>query len=132
MNNTDPIADMLTRIRNGIGARKKIVDIPHSIIKEEILKVIKNEGYITEFKVEKEFPKKLVVELKYKKNGKENVIDGMKKISKPGRRVYSKVEKIPKVLGGMGVAVLSTSRGIKTGKECEKQNIGGEILFHIW
>lgn len=132
MNNTDPIADMLTRIRNGIGVKKKEVSIPYSRIKEEILKVIKKEGYISGFRLEKEFPKKLVAELKYGKKRGVNVIEGLKKISKPGRRVYSDVDNIPRVLGGMGVAVISTSKGILSGKECEKQNVGGEVLFHIW
>ncbi len=132
MNNTDPIADMLTRIRNGLGAKKKEVMIPYSKIKEEILKVIKREGYVGNYRTEEEFPKKLFVELKYLNKGKSSVIEGLKKISTPGRRTYSGVNDIPKVLGGMGVAVISTSKGILTGKECEKLNIGGEILFHIW
>ncbi len=132
MSHTDPIADLLTRIRNAARTNKPSVDIPYSKVKEEIVKVIKKEGYLTGYEVNKEFPSKLVVKLKSRPGGKINVIEGLARISKPGRRVYSNVESIPKVIGGMGVAVLSTSKGIFTGKECEKNNIGGEILFNIW
>ncbi len=132
MSHTDPIADMITRIRNAARINKPTVDIPYSKIKEEIAKVIKKEGYISGFEVNKEFPSKLVVKLKNKPGEKVNVIEGLERISKPGRRVYSNVGDIPKVIGGMGVAIISTSKGIFTGKECEKNNIGGEILFNIW
>ena len=132
MSHTDPIADMLTRIRNAARINKSSVVIPYSKMKEEIAKVIQKEGYITGYEVEKEFPAKLVVELKSRPGGKINVIEGIERVSKPGRRVYSGVEEIPKVIGGMGVSVISTSRGIFTGKECEKNNIGGEVLFNIW
>ncbi len=132
MSHTDPIADMLTRIRNAARINKPSVDIPYSKVKEEIAKVIKKEGYISGYEVEKEFPSKLVVKLKSRPGGKINAIEGIERISKPGRRVYSNVEDIPKVIGGMGVAVISTSKGIYTGKECEKNNIGGEVLFNIW
>ena len=132
MSHTDPIADMLTRIRNAARINKPSVDIPYSKVKEEIAKVIKNEGYISGYEVEKEFPSKLVVKLKTRRGGKINVIEGIQRISKPGRRVYSNIDQIPKVIGGMGVAVISTSKGLYTGKECEKNNIGGEVLFNIW
>jgi len=132
MSHTDPIADMLTRIRNAAGINKPSVDIPYSKVKEEIAKVITKEGYISGYEVEKEFPSKLVVKLKSRPGGKINVIEGIERISKPGRRVYSNIDKIPKVIGGMGVAVISTSKGLYTGKECEKNNIGGEVLFNIW
>ncbi len=132
MSHTDPIADLLTRIRNAARINKPSVDVPYSKVKEEIVKVIKKEGYVSGYEVNKEFPSKLIVKLKSRHGGKINVIEGLERISKPGRRVYSNVESIPKVIGGMGVSVISTSKGIFTGKECEKNNIGGEILFHIW
>jgi len=132
MSHTDPIADLLTRIRNAARINKPSVDIPYSKIKEEIVKVIKKEGYVSGYEINKEFPSKLVVKLKSRPGGKGSVIEGLERISKPGRRVYSNVESIPKVIGGMGVSVISTSKGIFTGKECEKNNIAGEILFHIW
>lgn len=132
MSHTDPIADMLTRIRNAIAAEKKEVAIPLSKIKLEIAKVFKKEGYISDFTVDKaDFPQKIKIELKYK-DKKNNVIEGLKRISKPGRRIYVDVDKIPQVLGGLGVSVISTSRGILTGKDCKKNNVGGEILLHIW
>ena len=131
MSHTDPIADMLTRIRNAIMAEKKDVDIPLSKIKLEISKIFKREGYISDYKVEKEFPGKIVIDLKYK-DKKNNVIEGLKKISKPGLRVYSDTDSIPEVLGGLGLAILSTSKGLMTGKECKKNRIGGEVLIYIW
>jgi len=132
MSHSDPIADMLTRIKNAILAEKADVIIPLSKIKQEIAKVLKREGYIKDFKVEKsEFPPHMIVSLKYN-NKKENVISEVKRVSKPGKRVFARVESIPKVLGGLGIALLSTPRGILTGRECEKQNIGGEVLLHIW
>ncbi len=132
MSHTDPIADMLTRIRNGIMAGKKEVFIPLSRIKLEITNVLKKEGYINGYKVDKsQLPHGIIVGLKYK-NKKQSVIEGIKRISKPGRRVYSGVESIPKVLGGLGVSILSTSKGIMTGKDCKQQNVGGEILLSIW
>jgi small subunit ribosomal protein S8 len=132
MSHTDPIADMLTRINNSVMADKKEVVVPFSKIKREIANVLKREGYIADYKVEKsQFPPRIIIELKYK-GAKDNVISGIKRISKPGRRVFAGVDNVPKVLGGLGIAVLSTSKGIMTGKECERQNIGGEILLHIW
>lgn len=134
MSHTDPIADMLTRIRNAVMAEKKDVAMPLSKIKREIAKVLKKEGYIGDFKVDRNrFPSHIVINLKYENdNTKNSVIEGIKRISKPGRRVYSGVESIPKVLGGLGVALLSTSQGILTGKECERRNIGGEVLLYVW
>lgn len=132
MSHTDPISDMLTRIRNGILVHKKHVSMPYSKVKFEIAKIFKKEGYITDLKKsDQEFPAQLIVELKYKKE-KRNVIEGLEKVSKPGRRVYSDVEGIPKVLGGMGVSIVSTSQGLMTGKECKEKNVGGEILINIW
>jgi small subunit ribosomal protein S8 len=140
MSHTDPIADMLTRIRNGVMAEHKDVIVPLSKIKREIAQVLKREGYISDYKIDQsEFPPHIIIDLKYKdkrdKNlsgKKESVITGLKRVSKPGRRVYAGVEDIPKVLGGLGVALLSTSRGILTGKECQKYNIGGEVLLNVW
>lgn len=132
MSHTDPIADMLTRIRNAIMAEHKSVNIPLSKIKREIATVLKREGYIKDYKVEKShFPARILIDLKYK-TPKENAIVGIQRVSKPGRRVYAGVDNIPKVLGGLGVALLSTSRGILTGRECERDNIGGEVLLYIW
>lgn len=131
MNLTDPIADMLTRIRNAIMAEKKNVEIPYSKLKVEIAKLFKREGYIKDIKLnDNNFPPTFIIDLKYK-DGK-SVIEGLKRISKPGRRVYSNVDEIPKVLGGLGVAIISTSKGILTGKDCKKENVGGEVLLHIW
>ncbi|MGE5341589.1 MAG: 30S ribosomal protein S8 [Candidatus Omnitrophota bacterium] len=132
MSHTDPIADMLTRINNAVMAEKKEVVVPFSKIKREIAHVLKREGYISDYKVDKtQFPPRVMIELKYK-GAKENVVSGIKRISKPGCRVFASVDSIPKVLGGLGVAILSTSKGIMTGKECEQHNIGGEVLLHIW
>lgn len=132
MSHTDPIADMLTRIRNAIMAEHKSVNIPLSKIKREIATVLKREGYIKDYKVEKShFPPRMLIDLKYK-TPKESAIVGIQRVSKPGRRVYAGVDSIPKVLGGLGVALLSTSRGILTGRECERDNIGGEVLLYIW
>ncbi|MBN2346698.1 MAG: 30S ribosomal protein S8 [Candidatus Aminicenantes bacterium] len=132
MAHTDPIADMLTRLRNGIMAEKREVAVPLSNTKLEIAKIFKAEGYIANFRVEKaRVPAQLIVELKYS-GKKRNVIEGLKRISTPGRRVYAAKDEIPKVLDGLGVAVISTSQGIVTGKECQKRNIGGEVLLHVW
>ncbi len=132
MAHTDPIADMLTRVKNAVMAQKKDVAIPLSTIKLDIAKILKEEGYISNFRVDKtQFPAQLFVELKYS-GKKQNVIEGLKRVSKPGRRVYAEVDSIPKVLDGLGVAVISTSQGIVTGKECKKRNIGGEVLLYVW
>ncbi|MCP4156027.1 MAG: 30S ribosomal protein S8 [bacterium] len=132
MSHTDPIADMLTRIRNAIMAEKKDVAMPLSKMKLEIAKILKREGYLNDFKVEKTvFPPTISVGLKYNKP-KDNAIEGIKRVSKPGRRVYAGSDEIPKVLGGLGVTVLSTNKGLMTGKECEKNNVGGEVLLYVW
>ena len=132
MSHTDPIADMLTRIRNAIMAEHKQVSIPMSGIKRDIAGVLKREGFIKGFKVDdSQFPAHIIVDLKYVTK-KENAIEGVKRVSKPGRRVYAGVDSIPRVLGGLGVALLSTSKGILTGKECQKRNIGGEVLLYVW
>lgn len=132
MAHTDPIADMLTRMKNAIMAEKRDVAIPLSNTKLEIAKIFRSEGYIANFRVDKaQVPAQLFVELKYS-GKKQNVIEGLKRISKPGRRVYAQVGAIPKVLDGLGVAVISTSQGIVTGRECQKRNIGGEVLLYVW
>jgi small subunit ribosomal protein S8 len=132
MAHTDPIADMLTRMKNAIMAEKREVTIPLSTIKLEIAKIFKAEGYIANFRVDKaKLPAQLMVELKYS-GKKRNTIEGLKRISKPGRRVYAEVGDIPRVLDGLGVALISTSQGIVTGKECKKRNIGGEVLLYVW
>jgi len=132
MAHTDPIADMLTRMRNAIMAEKRDVAIPLSNIKLEIAKILRAEGYIANFRVDKaKVPAQLFVELKYS-GRKRNVIEGLKRISKPGCRVYAQSGAIPKVLDGLGIAVISTSQGIVTGAECQKRGIGGEVLLHVW
>jgi small subunit ribosomal protein S8 len=123
---------MLTRLKNAIMAEKKEVAVPLSTVKLEIVKIFKQEGYISNFKVEKnKVPFQLYMELKYS-GKKQNVIEGLKRISKPGRRVYAEADNLPKVLDGLGVAVISTSQGIMTGKECAKRHIGGEVLLYVW
>ncbi len=129
---TDPIADMLTRIRNANAMKYKEVSMPVSKVKTEIAKILKDEGFIEDYKVSKDGNfGKLVLTLKYT-NKKERVITGLKRISKPGLRVYAKNNEVPKVLNGFGIAVVSTSRGIMTDKEARKQNLGGEIMAYIW
>lgn len=125
---TDPIADMLTRIRNAITMHHKSVDIPASKLKVEIAKILKDEGFIEEYKIEKN---NIVLTLKYGHN-KEKVITGLKRISKPGLRVYAKVNEIPKVLNGLGIAIISTPKGILTDKKARQEQVGGEVLAYIW
>lgn len=132
MTMTDPIADMLTRIRNANRMKKKDVNIPSSRMKVEIAKIMKEEGYINNFKVIDDNKQGILnIILKYKENN-ESVIKGMRKISKPGRRIYRDKESVPQVLGGLGIAVVSTSQGIFTGEKCEQLGIGGEIICYIW
>ena len=128
---TDPIADMLTRIRNANAVMHEKVDIPHSTLKEKIADILKEQGYITNYKVVVDGIKKNIrVYLKY--DGKERVIKGIKRISKPGRRVYSSVEDMPRVLSGLGIAIVSTSKGIVTDKVARQENVGGEVLAFVW
>jgi small subunit ribosomal protein S8 len=129
---TDPIADMLTRIRNGLEARKTSVDIPSSRMKIEICKILKEEGYILNFK-ETDDGKQgiLTVDLKYSEDGKP-CIDGIVRISKPGRRVYSQKDDIEPVLNGLGINILSTNKGVLTDRQSKEQNVGGEILLKVW
>lgn len=132
MSVTDPIADLLTRIRNANQMRYNEVVVPSSNVKMEIIKILKNEGYIANYKVEKgEVQDNTIITLKYGKN-KERVISGLKRISKPGLRVYAKAEEIPTVLNGLGISIVSTSKGIMTGKQARKENLGGEVLAYVW
>jgi small subunit ribosomal protein S8 len=132
MSMTDPIADMLTRIRNGSTARHSVVEIPSSRMKVEIARLMTEQGYVTGYDVAKgEHGQVIRVELKYGKN-RERVISGIKRVSKPGRRVYAKKESLPKVLGGLGTAIISTSRGLVTSAEARKLGLGGEVICFIW
>ena len=130
---TDPIADMLTRIRNGLQAEHETVDIPASKMKVEIARILKQEGYINGYSVEGETAKEktIKVELKYGPE-KQKVITGLKRISKPGLRVYAKGENVPRVLNGLGIAIISTSKGLRTDRDARKQNLGGEVVAYVW
>ena len=127
---TDPIADMLTRIRNANQAKHETVEIPASKIKVDILNVVKEEGYIKDFEVNQE-TKMIKVTLKYT-GKKERVIKGITRISKPGLRAYAKAGEMPKVLNGLGIAIVSTSEGVMTDKDARKKAIGGEVMAYIW
>jgi small subunit ribosomal protein S8 len=129
---TDPIADMLTRIRNGYQAKMTTVDVaPYSKVKAEIAKILKKEGYIENYATEGDgIEKKLVVTLRYA-NG-EKVCRCIKRISKPGLRIYAKGENLPRVLNGLGIAIISTSEGMMTDKEARKKHIGGEVIAYVW
>jgi small subunit ribosomal protein S8 len=129
---TDPIADMLTRIRNANKARHDSAAMPTSRLKEEIARILKEEGYITDFHIEKgESFDSLVIDLKFGRN-RERVITDLKRISKPGRRVYARRDHLPRVLGGMGTAILSTSQGLVTSKTAAERGVGGEVICFIW
>lgn len=129
---TDPIADMLTRIRNGLQAKHATVEIPYSKIKASMAEILKVEGYISDVEIiESEVQGTIKVTLKYAGKNKK-VITGLKRISKPGLRVYASCDKIPSVLNGMGIAILSTSQGIMTDKQARQANCGGEVLAYIW
>ena len=127
---TDPIADMLTRIRNANQMRNATVSMPSSNLKVEISKLLLEEGYIENYEVSGEVKKELTITLKYVEN--ERVITGLKRISKPGLRVQASVEKLPKVLNGLGVAIISTSCGIMTDRDARKQKLGGEVIAFVW
>ncbi len=128
---TDPIADMLTRIRNAVGAKHETVSVPSNKEKLEIARILKEEGYIEDFVIEGEQFKNIVITLKYGKND-EKVITGLKRISKPGLRVYAQADKLPRVLNGLGIAILSTSKGVMTDKEAKAKHVGGEVLAYVW
>ncbi len=129
---TDPIADMLTRIRNALIVKHDVVEVPASNMKKEIARLLLQEGYITSYEiVEQEVQSKIVITLKYGPNG-EKVINGLKRVSKPGLRIYAGHDELPKVLGGLGIAIISTPKGVMTDKEARKANHGGEVLAYIW
>lgn len=129
---TDPIADMLTRIRNGNNAKHNSVDVPASNMKRQIAQILLDEGFIKSFDVTEDGKQGIIkIQLKYGQNS-EKVISGIKKISKPGLKVYVKNNEIPKVLGGLGIAILSTSSGVMTDKEARSEGIGGEVLCYVW
>ncbi len=130
---TDPIADMLTRIRNALTAKHETVEIPASKIKVAIADILVREGYVKSYEVvEGEVQNSIIVTLKYAPNKNQKVLTGLKRVSTPGLRVYANVDNLPKVLNGMGIAILSTSKGILTDKEAKAQHIGGEVLAYIW
>ena len=132
MNTTDPIADMLTRIRNANSAKHKEVDVPASNMKRAIAQILLDEGYIASFEeIKDEKQGMLRITLKYDENGK-RVIDGLKRSSKPGLRIYVNKDELPQVLNGLGIALISTSKGIKTDKEARKEGLGGEVLAYVW
>jgi small subunit ribosomal protein S8 len=126
----DPISDMLTRIRNGGQALRPVVEVPHSRMKESIARILKQEGYVADVAVEGKAIKTLNIRLKYQ--GKKTVIEGLRRISKPGLRHYVGATEIPRVRGGLGVAVISTSEGLMTGVQARKKNLGGEVVCYIW
>ena len=128
---TDPIADMLTRIRNANQMRKETVVIPTSKVKSAILEVLKSEGFIADYTVSADIKSETTITLKYSENN-QRVIKGLKRISKPSLHVYSKAEELPKVLNGLGVAIISTSQGIMSDKQARKLKIGGEVLAYVW
>ncbi len=127
---TDPISDMLTRIRNAHRALLPAVEMPHSKVKEGIAHILRKEGYIAEVAVEGKPFKKIKLKLKYE--GKKGVIDGLRRVSSPGLRRYVGATDIPRVLGGLGTAILSTSQGFMTGTQARKQNLGGELVCYVW
>ena len=128
---TDPIADMLTRIRNAITAKKEVVEIPASNVKKAIAEILLEEGWVKDVKlVEDGYNGKSVITLKY--DDKKSVISGLRRVSKPGLRNYAGVENMPRVLGGFGTVILSTNKGIMTGKKAKAANVGGEVLCEIW
>ena len=131
MNLTDPIADMLTRIRNAVRAKHTTVDVPYSKVKNEIAKILLDEGFVADIEtVENGVNKNIRITLKYKDS--KSVIQGLKRISKPGLRIYAEKEELPRVLNGLGIAIISTSKGIVTDKVARKENVGGEVIAYIW
>ena len=132
MSMTDPIADLLTRIRNGQVAKHKTVDVPASRMKLAIVTILKDEGFVDDFKVLEESSQgKIRIQLKYGMSG-ERAIQGLERVSRPGRRVYCGKDEIPKVLDGLGLTILSTPRGVMTGQSCRRLGVGGEVLCNIW
>ena len=127
---SDPISDMLTRLRNAGAAQLPVVEMPHSRIKESAAKILKTSGYVGDVVVEGKVKKTIKIRLKF--NGKQSVIEGIKRVSKPGLRRYVGSTEIPRVRGGLGVAVISTSEGLMTDVQARKKNLGGELLFYVW
>ena len=133
MTMSDPIADMLTRIRNANTAKHDTVDVPASKMKISIAEILLKEGYIKDFEiVQVDGFNTIHITLKYGRDKNEKIISGLKRISKPGLRVYASTENLPKVLGGLGIAIISTNKGVLTDKEARKQNVGGEVLAFVW
>lgn len=131
MNMTDPIADMLTRIRNALQQKHETVSMPASKEKKAIAKILKEEGFITDYSVEGDVKKTMTITLRYTDDGKK-IISGLRRISKPGLRVYAKVEDLPRVLNGLGIAIISTSNGMMTDRDARKNHVGGEVIAYIW
>jgi small subunit ribosomal protein S8 len=132
MSQTDPISDFLTRMRNALQARHDKIDLPSSAMKVEVARLLKEEGYVRNFKVlENRFAGTLRVYLKYDQSG-ESVIGGLQRVSRPGRRVYRPADDIPEVLGGLGISIVSTSRGLMTGRQAKREGVGGEIVCKVW
>lgn len=128
---TDPIADMLTRIRNALQQKHESVSMPASKEKQAIAKILKDEGFITDYSVEGDVKKTLTITLKYAEDNK-RVITGLRRISKPGLRVYAKVDNLPRVLNGLGIAIISTSNGMMTDRDAKKNHLGGEVIAYVW
>jgi small subunit ribosomal protein S8 len=132
MTMTDPIADMLTRVRNANRAYHSSVDVPASRVKRDIAKILKEEGYVSGYEIVKENGFDVIrIQMNYG-SARERTITGIKRISKPGLRIYAKKDDIPRVLGGLGTAVMSTSKGIMTGKEAKREGLGGEVICYVW
>lgn len=129
---TDPIADMLTRIRNACQAKHEVVEVPASRLKGEIAAILKREGYVRGFRLEKDNRQgRLLISLKLTEEGT-GIIQGLKRVSKPGNRVYVKKDEVPRVMNGLGIAILSTSKGVLTDSECRELGVGGEVLCEVW
>jgi len=132
MSLTDPIADMLTRIRNAVSIKKKEINVPSSRIKVEIAKILKEEGFIKNFKVIDDNKQGVLnINLKYTDEN-QSVVSGVRRVSKPGCRIFCTKDSIPKIMNGLGIAIVSTSKGIATGKKCEELGVGGEVICYIW
>ena len=132
MSMTDPIADFLTRIRNGIMAAHETVEIPSSKLKREMARILDEQGYIDGYEVQPGMPcERIVVRLKYTEN-RTSVISGLRRVSRPGQRMYVDAKHVPKVLGGMGTAIVSTSQGVMTGHDARRQGVGGEVVAYVW
>lgn len=129
---TDPIGDMLIRIKNGYRARKQVVKVPYSSQKETIAKVLVKEGYLEKSQVASQKSKVKTLELTLKYEGKKPALEGVRRVSKPGVRIYARKDKIPKVKFGLGITIVSTPKGIMTGKEAQKKNLGGEVICQVW